>query len=108
MLLLIFGEQGLMCVHEEARMGEIEFGFRRGGRDPRRIEVVLESLREVWIKSPDLRLGQIVIIAAGQHARHGDVFSVEDDLVLEGLRRLLGESWVAPGNRDQDPEPHVG
>jgi len=65
--------------------GSIEFGFRMGGRDPRRIQVILDALKEVWEKSPDLRLGQLVVNAAGQHARHGDVFYVEDDVMLEGI-----------------------
>lgn len=86
-------------------MEEIDFGFRVGGRDPRRIQVVLDVLKEVWEKHPDLRLGQILVNAAGEHARQGDVFYVEDDVMVEGLRRLLngrgGDAVVGAVELDQ-------
>ena len=39
--------------------------FTRPGRDPTRIDGVVEKLREVWKKHPDLRLAQLVFIFSG-------------------------------------------
>ena len=36
-------------------------------RDPERIPKVLEAIREVWERNPNLRLGQIVVIAHPSH-----------------------------------------
>ena len=62
-------------------------------RDPQRIEQILDVLREVWESQPDLRLGQIVVNAIRPSESCPQIFSAEDDLLLEGLheyrRRLL-------------------
>jgi hypothetical protein len=55
-------------------------------RDPSRIGPILWKLSEAWKADPDLRLGQLVYIAA-QPAT--DVFSVEDGALERGLDRLL-------------------
>ena len=47
-------------------------------RDPSRIDIVLSALRAYWLANPDLRLGQIVVNAAGG----GDPFSVEDEVLM--------------------------
>lgn len=68
-------------------------------RDPARIEPILDALRQVWQKCPDLRLGQIVSNAARGNAAWPDVFNVEDDEVLRGLNAL-----IRPGDSSrQDP-----
>ena len=36
-------------------------------RDPGRIDRVLETVRSIWESDPDLRLGQLVVIAANLH-----------------------------------------
>ena len=53
-------------------------------RDPARIGPVLEALAEVWRAQPDLRLGQLITIAAGQN----DVFNIEEDKLVAGLQGL--------------------
>lgn len=53
-------------------------------RDPKRIESVLNQLREVWEKVPDWRLGQIIVNAAEGR----DVFSIEDTDLQHRLARL--------------------
>lgn len=68
-------------------------------RDPKRIPVILEQLRQVWQAHPDLRLGQIVRIA-GTKAGWGpaDVFSLEDSDIQRGLKELaLIDSVSSPG-----------
>jgi len=54
-----------------------------GIRDPNRIELLLNKIREVWEKHPDLRLGQLISNQAPQ-ARWG-VFYIEDDELLKQL-----------------------
>ena len=60
--------------------------FMHSPRDPARIPVVLDKLREVWEKSPNLRLAQLVVNAAGQPCP--DIFNLEDDTLLRGLAAL--------------------
>lgn len=54
-------------------------------RDPARIERVLATLRRVWEQNPDLRLGQLVVIATKPEEPCPEVFHVEDDVLLRGL-----------------------
>ena len=54
-------------------------------RDPERIEDVLAALRLAWQESPDLRLGQLVVIATRPSQPCPEVFHVEDDQLLRGL-----------------------
>lgn len=49
-------------------------------RDPARIDIVLSALRAYWIANPDLRLGQIVVNAAGTR----NPYNVEDDVLTAG------------------------
>jgi uncharacterized protein YihD (DUF1040 family) len=61
-------------------------------RDPKRIAKVLERIREVWERNPDLRLGQIVVNAA-KAASYSDLsqsrlFYIEDEQLLEGIDNL--------------------
>lgn len=51
-------------------------------RDPNRIPVILAALGELWQKSPDLRLGQIISNASIQ-------FYTEDDKALLGLQQWI-------------------
>jgi hypothetical protein len=44
-------------------------------RDPKRIKPLLEEIEKYWMKWPDLRLGQLLVIMAGKQ----DSFYMEDD-----------------------------
>ena len=44
-------------------------------RDPNRIPVLLQAIKEVWEKSPDLRLCQLIQCVTGKN----DSFYVEDE-----------------------------
>lgn len=57
-------------------------------RDLNRIEPMLQLLREVWMESPDLRLGQIIVNALRPSDQVPVVFYAEDDKMAEGLRGL--------------------
>jgi uncharacterized protein YihD (DUF1040 family) len=51
-------------------------------RDPSRIPEVLATLRRIWLKSPDLRLHQLI----GNVTPESDPYHVEDDVLLARLR----------------------
>ena len=54
-------------------------------RDPARIPVILERLRVVWEKSPDMRLGQLVSIGLHWSEWGSDPFYIEDEFLMEGI-----------------------
>ena len=51
-------------------------------RDPKRIEPLLDQIKDTWEFVPDLRLGQLLCIMAGED----DVFNLEDDVLSERLK----------------------
>ena len=57
-------------------------------RDPSRIESTLAVLRDVWTLQPDLRLGQLITIAARPKDPCPGVFDIEDDALLDRLIRF--------------------
>ncbi len=56
-------------------------------RDPKRIDIVLDELRDYWHSHPDYRLGQIVVNIVGRsgYRERSDIFLMEDDVFLEWL-----------------------
>jgi len=54
-------------------------------RDPKRIPEVLEAIRQAWERQPDLRLGQLVVIATRPKDPCPEVFNIEEPQLLEGL-----------------------
>ena len=54
-------------------------------RDPNRIDVICNLLREVWKQYPDWRLGQLIFNLTGKY----DCFYVEDDTLEEALKMNL-------------------
>jgi len=56
-------------------------------RDPKRIHRVLETVRQVWERFPDLRLGQLLSASKGV-AGPQDLFFVEDDAMEKNLREF--------------------
>ena len=55
-------------------------------RDPARIPKVLAEVQKVWEKHPDLRLGQLVVVAASQ--AYMDAFYIEDENLVKGMEML--------------------
>lgn len=55
-------------------------------RDPSRIDEVLAALREAWLESPDLRLGQLIVNAIRPSNPCPEIFYKEDDELLKGLK----------------------
>jgi hypothetical protein len=54
-------------------------------RDPERIDPLIDALRRLWKRYPDLRLGQLVICATDP----SDLFNIEDELMLQKLNEML-------------------
>jgi hypothetical protein len=63
-------------------------------RDPDRIEPLRDLVYEAWLTNPDLRLGQLLIHAAslGGWQNGADIFSAEDDILAQGLRRMIAST----------------
>jgi uncharacterized protein YihD (DUF1040 family) len=54
-------------------------------RDTKRIDRMIDLLREAWREYPDFRLGQLVTVIG----KRDDVFYVEDDKMEEQLIEFL-------------------
>ena len=61
-------------------------------RDPGRIQEVLEVIRKIWFKKPDLRLLQLLINALPQ----GDPYYIEDDLLIDFLEDYYNKDLRKP------------
>jgi len=69
-------------------------------RDPKRIDVILSKLREVWMQDTDMRFGQLVynlywlLPETKKIGMNGiDMFNVEDDVFERFLDRTVKEGW---------------
>ena len=54
-------------------------------RDPKRIEEVLNVLRNVWYEFPDLRLGQLLINTTPPKYEQ-EIYYIEDDEMIKNLK----------------------
>lgn len=54
-------------------------------RDWNSMKKVLDHILGVWVKHPDLRLGQLLYnaTAVGEHHTFQDTFSIEDDKLIQ-------------------------
>ena len=50
-------------------------------RDPKRINPIIDAVRNIWYQNPNMRFGQILVAVTGKE----DPFYVEDDILLEKL-----------------------
>lgn len=57
--------------------------FFGSGRSPKRMDLVLDTIKTVWQQYPDLRLGQLLLNVCGPK----DLFSIEDEMLLELLEK---------------------
>ena len=57
-------------------------------RDKKRIPKILNHLEEIWNENPDLRLGQIIMIATRPKSTCPEVFYIEDDEILKGINSI--------------------
>ena len=68
-------------------------------RDPARINEMVDLLRSLWNKYPDWRLGQLVLNAHAATQAPGETYFAEDEVLEQGLRRLLGGGPSNGGER---------
>lgn len=54
-------------------------------RDPKRIPIILERLKIIWEKNPDLRLGQLILNAEKSDLIFTSVYNTEDNDLLNEL-----------------------
>jgi uncharacterized protein YihD (DUF1040 family) len=89
-------DQKRIEINDEQRRVAMEFLERywpkTAERDPKRIDEILAELRELWMKCPDLRLGQLVVNIIGPSQPTPEVFYVEDDEFLVCLRKFREKS----------------
>ena len=61
-------------------------------RDPARIDSMLDDLRTLWHRSPDLRLTQLIVNLVRPKGAVPEVFYFEDDRLHEEIRQAI-EEW---------------
>ena len=66
-------------------------------RDPKRIDVILTALSNIWHKYPDMRLGQLI----GNVLEGPSLYYVEDDGLVNALKDAY-EGKQEPVNFDDD------
>lgn len=59
-------------------------------REYARIHRIIALLEVIWNRSPDLRLGQLLVNMVGDPTLGFDIYSVEDDVLEKELRKALG------------------
>ena len=58
-------------------------------RDPTRIDQILNLVRRVWTRSPDLRLGQLLVNTVRPDQPCPKVFAIEDTVLARRLGQML-------------------
>ena len=57
-------------------------------RDPERIDVILQEIRDIWHKYPDMRLGQLI----GNVLEGPSLYYVEDDSLVKALKDMYEDA----------------
>lgn len=57
-------------------------------RDKKRIPKMLNQLEQIWNENPDLRLGQLIAIATRPKNPCPEIFYIEDEEILEGIKSI--------------------
>ena len=65
-------------------------------RDPNRIDLILNQLRDAWKQQPDMRLGQLLVVMARPTNPCPELFHLEDDQLAHRLNDYA--SALANGN----------
>jgi len=77
-------------------------------RDPNRIPDILDELSILWKKWPDVRLCQLLTyvetaVADREHREpNGDLYNLEDRLVLEALQEINARDAVDPDDIEDE------
>ncbi|KKL72493.1 hypothetical protein LCGC14_2084390 [marine sediment metagenome] len=90
-----------LCGHRYNHIGwvidKMDKVYGKHSRDPARIPGILEEIRKIWEKDPDMRLGQLIVNATN---KEGDppcpsIFYIEDDKLVEKIHEF--EQKYLPG-----------
>ena len=65
-------------------------------RDKNRMPLILMELEKIWNENPDLRLGQLIMMATRPKGTCPEVFYIEDEDMLRGI--------MAIGRKVEKPE----
>lgn len=60
--------------------------MKQATRDPERIAPLLNAIKGIWESSPDLRLGQLIMILVRSKDPFPDLFYLEDDELEQKVR----------------------
>ena len=63
--------------------------FQREPRDPERIKPMLAKIEELWNKTPQLRLGQLIGNCVREEIK---LYYMEDDVLLAKLEAMYAEA----------------
>ena len=58
-------------------------------RDPDRLDPMLYTIRQIWQRYPDMRLGQLLVNAINPNTPCPEIFHAEDEVLLAKLQGLL-------------------
>ncbi len=59
-------------------------------RDPQRIKQVLDTIEKIWVKHPDLRLGQLIQnLVSSKNANY--IYYMEDEELIKRLQEDYNE-----------------
>lgn len=75
-------------------------------KNPNRIDPTLDAIREAWKRTPDQRLGQLIVNLARTAPRAVDTFAIEDDQLVERSRQWPCE--IIPAKPRPTPTPTDG
>ena len=70
-------------------------------RDPNRIPELSRLLELAWTLNPDMRLGQLVVVALRPSVPCPQIFSAEESRLRKGLKRLIEQGSPAPANSSE-------
>lgn len=69
-------------------------------RDRNRIEPFMKLFKELWLRNPDMRFGQLVYDTTCKIRSDGDMFNIEDDEMLKEIKlELFDKEFVDYLNR---------
>lgn len=60
-------------------------------KDKKRISKIIEEVKKVWLRFPNLRLGQLIINAIENEKVQPDLYYIEDEKMIEVLKDYYKE-----------------
>jgi len=58
-------------------------------RNINRIPIIIKRFEELWLKHPDLRLGQLILNVVNPHSLYGK----EDEILMDELEIAYGKNY---------------